>query len=298
MKTNPLVSINILSFNRKDDLKETLQKVFTRDYENIEVIVVDNSSTDDSVKMIKEEFPEVKLIELKENIGIAGWNEGFKISKGEYNLVLDDDSYPEKKTIAKAVDCIQSDKKIGVVALPVFNKRFENYETEFINKVNPNTFIGCGALIKKSVFAETGYFSELLFLYEHEIEFSMRVINAGYKIKFCVDAVVVHTNSVSNRIIKKKFDHRRKYYLSRNYLLILFMHFSLINILIFAPQLVISRLIMAISEKNFFTTLSGFLGSLKYLPQIIGNRKQLNKTVQKFYRSGNYMGRFVKDRAY
>ena len=90
MENNPLVTVNILSFNRRDYLKITLEKVFEQSYKNIEVFVVDNASTDGTIEMVKKEFPQVRLIQLKKNIGIAGWNEGFKNAKGEFVLVLDD----------------------------------------------------------------------------------------------------------------------------------------------------------------------------------------------------------------
>ncbi len=93
MNENPLVTVNILSFNRREELRNTLTKVFEQDYKNIEIIVVDNASSDGSSEMVKNEFPDVQLIQLEENIGIAGWNEGFKAAKGVYVLVLDDDSY-------------------------------------------------------------------------------------------------------------------------------------------------------------------------------------------------------------
>ena len=89
MNEQPLVTVNILSFNRKDELRNTLTKVYEQDYKNIEVIVVDNASSDGSPEMVKNEFPKVQLIQLEKNIGIAGWNEGFEIAKGEYVLVLD-----------------------------------------------------------------------------------------------------------------------------------------------------------------------------------------------------------------
>ncbi len=46
--------------------------------------------------MLGEQYPSVRVVRLEENIGIAGWNKGFEIAKGEYILVLDDDSYPER----------------------------------------------------------------------------------------------------------------------------------------------------------------------------------------------------------
>ena len=78
----PLVTVNILSYNRKDELRNTLQKVYEQDYENIEVIVVDNASSDGSPEMVDKEFPGAKLIKLEKNIGIAGWNEGFVGARG------------------------------------------------------------------------------------------------------------------------------------------------------------------------------------------------------------------------
>ena len=54
MKKHPLVTVNILSYNRKDELRNTLTKVFEQDYKNIEVIVVDNASTDGSGEMVKK----------------------------------------------------------------------------------------------------------------------------------------------------------------------------------------------------------------------------------------------------
>ena len=93
----PLVTVNILSYNRKDELRNTLTKVYEQDYKNIEVIVVDNASNDGSSEMVIKEFPNAQLIQLEKNIGIAGWNEGFKVAKGEYILVLDDDSYPPQE---------------------------------------------------------------------------------------------------------------------------------------------------------------------------------------------------------
>ena len=58
---NPLVTVNILSFNRKDELRITLTKVFEQDYKNIEVIVVDNASTEVSPEMVEKEFCGVKV---------------------------------------------------------------------------------------------------------------------------------------------------------------------------------------------------------------------------------------------
>ena len=144
MENDPLVTVNILSFNRKDELRNTLSKVFEQDYKHIEVIVVDNASSDGSPEMVEKEFPAVNLIRLNKNIGIAGWNEGFRIAKGEYVLVLDDDSYPDRNTISNGIKSFNNSGQLGIIAFNIYNNRLQNYETiDF--QTRPRFFVGCGA---------------------------------------------------------------------------------------------------------------------------------------------------------
>ncbi len=197
-ENQPLVTVNILSFNRINDLRNTLQKVYEQDYKNIEVIVVDNASTDGSPEMVEKEFPEVKLIRSGKNIGIAGWNKGFEAAKGEYVLVLDDDSYPENKTIEAGVNLILSDKKIAVVGFNVYNLSIKQSQTSTYT-FDYIEFVGCGALLIKEVFVKVGGFDENIFIYAHERDYSVRILNAGYKIKYLKNAIVYHMPFLSNR---------------------------------------------------------------------------------------------------
>ena len=77
--------------------------------------------------MVEREFPSVHLIKLKKNIGIAGWNEGFKIAKGEYVLVLDDDSYPDADTISNGMDYLIELKNFGILAISIYNLKDKKF---------------------------------------------------------------------------------------------------------------------------------------------------------------------------
>ena len=153
MSDNPLVTVNILSFNRKDELRNTLTKVYEQDYKNIEVIVVDNASSDGSSEMVKSEFPEVQLIQMTKNIGIAGWNEGFKVAKGEYVLVLDDDAYPAKNAITLSLDEFESDDTLACITLNLIDVNTKDfYCGNWLPKDKKNrmvwpVFIGCGFIV-------------------------------------------------------------------------------------------------------------------------------------------------------
>jgi len=224
----PLVTVNILSFNRKDELRNTLTKVYEQDYKNIEVIVVDNASRDGSQEMVEAEFPDVILIKMTKNVGIAGWNEGFKIAKGEYVLVLDDDSFPVQSTISRGVEILDFDIKVAIVAYKVFNTFLKKYETDnfFSDSIS---FIGCGALLRRSHFILVGEFSKDLFIYHHEIDFSIRCLASGYRIIFCSEGLIIHNLSKlgrGNQVISPLINKNRYYYYYRNLSFILIKYFS------------------------------------------------------------------------
>src|SRR5438552_17543630 len=92
----PSVTIVFLVFNRRDELRESLRRMLHEsDYEagRVDVIVVDNASTDGSGAMVGDEFPNVRLIRHERNVGVSGWNDGFAAAWGEYVLALDDACY-------------------------------------------------------------------------------------------------------------------------------------------------------------------------------------------------------------
>ena len=86
--------------------------------DRLEVIVVDNASTDGTSAMIRETFPEVKLIETGRNLGAPGWNAGFAVARGDYILILDDDAYLESGGLELAVRAAQRENA-GLVSFTV-----------------------------------------------------------------------------------------------------------------------------------------------------------------------------------
>src|SRR5437763_815431 len=61
--------------------------------ERVDAVVVDNASTDGSAEMVRDEFPDVRLIDNERNVGVSAWNQGFALARGDYVLALDDDCY-------------------------------------------------------------------------------------------------------------------------------------------------------------------------------------------------------------
>ncbi len=92
----PQVTVAILAYSRRDAVRITLSKVLSElgyPAEALEVIVVDNASSDDTAGMLAAEFPTVKLLRLEENVGVSAVNRAFAIAKGAWILSLDDDCW-------------------------------------------------------------------------------------------------------------------------------------------------------------------------------------------------------------
>jgi len=85
------LSVVTLSWNRRDDLAACLRSVRAQSVRPMETIVVDNASTDDTVAMLRRDFPEARVIELPRNVGIAGYNEGMKAARGDCVVLIDND---------------------------------------------------------------------------------------------------------------------------------------------------------------------------------------------------------------
>lgn len=87
----PTVTISILNYQRKELLRQALRQALSQDFPNLEVLVVDNASTDGSERMVEKDFPQVRLIRLPENIGCAARNAAMAAAKGEFVLTIDND---------------------------------------------------------------------------------------------------------------------------------------------------------------------------------------------------------------
>jgi len=252
MNTEPLVTVNILSYNRKNELRHTLTKVYEQDYKNIEVIVVDNASLDGTPEMVEEDFPDVKLIKLNENIGIAGWNKGLKAAKGEFVLVLDDDAYPAKDSVTKAVDNFILDENIACVAfnlIDTYNSTY--YDGNWLPKDKTKRtywpiFVGCAFMISVDRLPKSFEFPSDYFIYQHELPMSAEIYISGKEIFFVPEIEAYHN-----------FKHDRGYrafgdsYAFKNNLLFIGKYLYLPLLIIYFFQIIIYYLTRSLRHKWF-----------------------------------------------
>jgi Glycosyl transferase family 2 len=188
----PDVTVAILAHDRRDALAVTLHKVAALDYpaDRLEVIVVDNASTDGTAEMVRDCFPHVRLIETGENLGIAGWNRAFATGRGDWFLVLDDDCYVEGDALRRA---LVAAGRFGADLVSTWvdsSEPGQSFSAMFPTGVL--AFWGCCALVSRRALERVGGFDPAIFVWVHETEWMLRFLDAGLRHLYLPEVRAVH----------------------------------------------------------------------------------------------------------
>jgi len=283
--SNPLVSIVTICWNRKDEICESLRRIREIEYDPLEVIVVDNCSTDGTIEAIEEEFPEVRLLKMFKNIGIEAYNIGFKNAKGEYIVILDDDSFPQKGSVGRMVKKFEGDSKLGMVAFDVRNyysydevKQDENLEEIESEAAEAENYIlafnGAGAGVRKAVLENAGFYPEEFFLYWNEQDTAFRILDSGYKIKFFPDVISYHKYSPKNRA-----SWRAPFYYTRNAFFLVWKNYSSKKVFSKTIELIYDCFYYSMEQKTFIY-IKAMMDAFKNINKIKGKRKPVNNYIE------------------
>lgn len=235
------LSIIIINWNTKKLTTNCISSIykFTKGI-NYEVIVVDNGSEDGSGDMVKEKFPQVKLILNKENFGFTkANNQGIKIAKGEYILLLNSDTYLIENSFKKLLYKAKSLSNLGALGPQLLNqdrsiqqsigffphlaqiffwmsfiddlpggqnlKPYHVDHDSFYKKEHQADWVTAAAiLVPKSVIGRVGMLDEKIFMYGEEIEWCYRIKKAGFNIYFSPTAKIIHIGRGSSQKIPTK----------------------------------------------------------------------------------------------
>lgn len=281
-----LVSIVSICWNRKADICESLRKIREIDYDNLEVILVDNYSTDGTIEEIEENFKEVKLIKMFKNIGIEAYNIGFKNAKGKYIIIIDDDSFPHRQAVKRMVERFESDENLGIVAFDVRN--FYNYDSVTMNEIEENkvqdtkaeaqdylmAFNGAGAGVRRDLLEKVGFYPEEFFLYWNEQDTAFRILDAGYKIQFFSDVVSYHKYSPKNRA-----SWRAPLYYTRNAFWLIWKNYSLEASIKLTFEMIKDCFYYSMEQKTL-VYLKGMFLAFKDSKNLKGKRKPVDKYIE------------------
>jgi hypothetical protein len=239
----PRVAVVVLTRNGLRWLPKCLSSVTRTDYENLDVFVVDNASTDGSVRYVRDHFPDVKIIVHSTNLGFAaGYNRALEEIKADYVVLLNNDTEVlSPDWVRSLVKVAASDPKIAAVGCKMVSMeepdrldsvggmgipywrgfvdigREERDEGQYDStEFEPFSFCGGAALLRKAVFEQAGGFDEKFFMYAEDADLSWRLRLLGYQIRLAPSAKVAHFYSGSRGV--RSLDAQKLYLCHRNLL--------------------------------------------------------------------------------
>lgn len=231
------VYVIILSYNGEKYLRECLSSLVNQNYNNYEVVVVDNASIDNTKSLIRNKFPWVKLIENRKNLGFAkGCNVGIRYAlrnHAEAIILLNQDTVVEEDFIKKGIELLR-EPKVGIVAPKVkfygsnyiwygggeilrgkellweptikITKNIGKYKKDYgqFDQIRETEIApGCALFIKREVIGSVGLLDENFFFYGEDTDFCLRCKKRGYKIIFMPFITVYHNVRLKEKLKRK-----------------------------------------------------------------------------------------------
>jgi GT2 family glycosyltransferase len=230
---NALISVVILNYRRRSNLIRALESVREQSYASREVIVVDNGSEDDLADFLAQEFPEVRLVGLPENIGCAGRNRGVAAARGEIVATIDNDvCFDSPFELQKIRNAFHSSPEASCIVFKVLEGDTGRVHLrdwchprsywDFSDSEFETCFIPEGAsAFRRTDFQKMGGYYEPLWIGCEGWDLALRMIDAGMKIAYHPEVRVRHAMSNETRSSGRNF-----YFYTRNYLWIAFKDYS------------------------------------------------------------------------
>lgn len=300
MSSTPLVSIIVLNWNGKKCIRPCLESLFAQTYPRYEVIVVDNASTDDSVTIVRQEFPKARLIVNERNLGFAaGNNVGIKAAKGDLIAMFNNDAIADKNWLSEMVKALTSSPRIGVAGSLIFyhgtervwsaGSRLDAFtgliwgvpldgRRENVSAVvaDVDFVANCASLTKRAAFEKIGLLDEDYFFLNEDLDWCLAARRAGYTCVTVPSAIVYHmVGLVSGDIpLLRTYQHFRSVF--HFYIKHLPVHLILSTL---GFQLVVTTFVgwvtLKQSPKYSFAKIRAFWWGLRHLRHILRERGQL-----------------------
>lgn len=231
------ISIIIVSYNTCQLTVQTLQSIYKSDAHcTYEIIVIDNHSKDNSVKVIRMLFPSITLIQNEENVGFSGANnQGIRMAQGRYLLLLNSDTIIQKDTLNIMLQYMDGHCDVGTsgckVVLPDgsldkackrgfptpsasfyyafgFSKlfpnlpRFNQYQLGYLKpdeEHEVDCLIGAFMLLRRETIDQVGLLDETFFMYGEDIDWCYRIKQRGWKVMYYPMTQIIHYKKASSR---------------------------------------------------------------------------------------------------
>jgi len=299
-----MITVIIPNWNGRNLLEECLGSLERQTFRDFEIIVVDNGSTDGSKEFIRDRFPDVKIIEMKENTGFASaCNAGIRESKGDLIVLLNNDANADEKWLEKMVSVFEKHPEIGFCASRILfkddsgiidsagdefstwgfgYKRGHGEEDDARFNEETSVFSACAGagVYRKEMFERIGYFDEDFFAYYEDIDLSWRAWATQYRCLYVPEAVVYHKEKATSG----KDNDRYLYLVQRNQELVLAKSVPAEVLLVCLPAhflFVIASFLWYFMRGKAGIFIRAKNDALKMIPKMLKKRKEIYMKAEK-----------------
>lgn len=216
----PKISVIVLNWNSRAMTAECIRSLLATDGPDFQILVVDNGSTDGSVEMLSQEFPQIAVLPQQSNLGFAaGCNVGIRhalVNDAEYLLLLNNDTFVAPDFIREMLAAIESDPHIGAVCPKIYfadepkaiwyagadfslwtgSGKHRGWKVDDRGQFDGNLEItqatGCAMFVRCSALRDVGFLDEQFWSYAEDLDWSVRFLKLGYRLVFAPKARLWH----------------------------------------------------------------------------------------------------------
>ncbi len=220
MRNSKSLSIVILTWNNLDATRKCMASLVpVAERDDVEVIIIDNGSTDGTPAALRREYPNVRLTVNRENRGVAAArNQGFIKARGGKILILDNDTIVNREAIEGMEQYLDQHNDVGLCACRMtdesgnaqpsyrpfpgvvskmysllrIERPLSHYKTDSDGNIEPFYVIGACQMIKREVVEMAGMLDESIFYGPEDADYCLRVRNAGWRIKYLPGLSIIH----------------------------------------------------------------------------------------------------------
>ncbi len=261
---NELIEVYIFNFNGRNTILSTIESLYKSENVKISVSIIDDHSTDDSLDLVREKYPEVEIHILPFNtkkLNILR-NKALNLGTSKYVLITDNDLNFDKNCLSELYKVMKSDEKIGsctprlmhwdkpeivytagtkvhYLGAAISEKRDKVYDSQS-DKISSNSGGGIALLNREAALAVGGFDENFLLGWGDDGEFYQRLLRAGYKCLYIPTAFALHENKIVDKI--RKFRVVGQTY---NRWLFILSHYSITLIILLIPVFIIYEFMQA-----------------------------------------------------
>lgn len=281
----PSISVIIATRNRREILIRNLRRLHECTLKDLEVIVVDDGSTDGTAEALAKISPLPRIIRNAKSVGPGmARNQGMSIAQGKYFFIMDDDAYVERGAFEKMTEIFEQDPAAGAITFKITSVVDGSVKTHDYTQPYCKSIWTIATGIRAGVVEKVGGFTPLSSFHGDEFDYAVRLTDYGCKIRYAPE--IQAFDEGVGRVAK--FPVQRLVNV-RNWVLIFFHLFPIRVAVLFSFRAAVSFGIRSAKEHSAIPFLKGLTQALFRLPAVLMHRQLVSPSTVAFYSDPNFL---------